>query len=251
MIINGKSIQDILRENEELMKSKKEHMKLFGYRTSLNNNINNNNDKKKELRHYFNTLEEKTSKNKLNINDNNFENKNPFEKNLKENKKIKFNNQEKNQFLSPNYFIRAYKESKKKKNNSKKLTSKNKNMSTPNIKTKKKIINNINKPKSKNLSKNLSKENFKNMKNKNSKRKISLGFHNQRNYNRETYNLNIPKPKTFFQRRIMTSRKIDGKTDNVSLYHMHNKEWSQNHILKEMKQNEKLSYGYINYCPYI
>ena len=49
----------------------------------------------------------------------------------------------------------------------------------------------------------------------------------------------------------MKSRKIDGKTDNVTLYHMHNSEWSKNYILNEMKQNEKLSFGYINYCPYI
>ena len=86
----------------------------------------------------------------------------------------------------------------------------------------------------------------KKVKKKISKRNIPLKF----NYSK-TMNLNINKPSNFFQKRIMNSRKIDGKTDNVTLYHMHNSEWSKNYILNEMKQNEKLSYGYINYCPYI
>ena len=95
-------------------------------------------------------------------------------------------------------------------------------------------------------SKNINFKNLIQVKKKLKKRNIPLAL----NYP-NTYNLNNNKPINFFQNRIMNSRKIDGKTDNVSLYHMHNSEWSKNYILNEMKQNEKLSYGYINYCPYI
>ncbi len=238
MLVNGKTIEEILRENDEKMKTKKEHMKLFDFNKKLVNTYNNydkENNTKKDLRDYLNKFYDKAINNQIDKQtenkkkENEIINSNKNESNLY--KTIEYNKDELNKRLYPNLF-------------KKKDLIKKKPMSMNNIRLK-----NKSNPKNKTTkqSKNI---NFKNLiqvkKKKLKKRNIPLTF----NYP-NTYNLNNNKPINFFQNRIMNSRKIDGKTDNVTLYHMHNSEWSKNYILNEMKQNEKLSYGYINYCPYI
>ena len=237
MLVNGKTIEEILRENDEKMKTKKEHMKLFDFNKKLVNTYNNydkENNTKKDLRDYLNKFYDKAINNQIDKQtenkkkENEIINSNKNESNLY--KTIEYNKDELNKRLYPNLF-------------KKKDLIKKKPMSMNNIRLK-----NKSNPKNK-TTKQSKKINFKNLiqvKKKLKKRNIPLAF----NYP-NTYNLNNNKPINFFQNRIMNSRKIDGKTDNVTLYHMHNSEWSKNYILNEMKQNEKLSYGYINYCPYI
>ena len=238
MLVNGKTIEEILRENDEKMKTKKEHMKLFDLNKQLVNTYSNyekENNVKKDLRNYLNKFYDKSINNQFNIKkENEYINSNKINDN--QNKEIEYIYKEDdvNKRLYPNLF-------------KKKDLIKRKFMSINNT-----ILKNKNKNKQKNKSINKSKSiNYKNIKpikniKRNSKRNIPLSF----NYPKTNY-LNNTKPVNFFQNRIMKSRKIDGKTDNVTLYHMHNSEWSKNYILNEMKQNEKLSFGYINYCPYI
>ena len=236
MLVNGKTIEEILRENDEKMKTKKEHMKLFDLNKQLVNTYSNyekENDVKKDLRNYLNKFYDKSINNQFNIKkENEYINSNKINDN--QNKEIEYIYKEDdvNKRLYPNLF-------------KKKDLIKRKFMSINNT-----ILKNKNKQKNKsiNKSKSINYKNIKPIKNikRNSKRNIPLSF----NYPKTNY-LNNTKPVNFFQNRIMKSRKIDGKTDNVTLYHMHNSEWSKNYILNEMKQNEKLSFGYINYCPYI
>ena len=236
MLVNGKTIEEILRENDEKMKTKKEHMKLFDLNKQLVNTYSNyekENNVKKDLRNYLNKFYDKSINNQFNIKkENEYINSNKINDN--QNKEIEYIYKEDdvNKRLYPNLF-------------KKKDLIKRKFMSINNT-----ILKNKNKQKNKsiNKSKSINYKNIKPIKNikRNSKRNIPLSF----NYPNTNY-LNNTKPVNFFQNRIMKSRKIDGKTDNVTLYHMHNSEWSKNYILNEMKQNEKLSYGYINYCPYI
>ena len=237
MLINGKTIEEILRENDEKMKTKKEHMKLFDFNKKLVNTYNNydkENNTKKDLRDYLNKFYDKAINNQIDKQtenkkkENEIINSNKNESNLY--KTIEYNKDELNKRLYINLF-------------KKKDLIKKKPMSMNNIRLK-----NKSNPKNKTTkqSKNINFKNLIQVKKKLKKRNIPLTF----NYP-NTYNLNNNKPINFFQNRIMNSRKIDGKTDNVTLYHMHNSEWSKNYILNEMKQNEKLSYGYINYCPYI
>ena len=236
MLVNGKTIEEILRENDEKMKTKKEHMKLFDLNKQLVNTYSNyekENNVKKDLRNYLNKFYDKSINNQFNIKkENEYINSNKINDN--QNKEIEYIYKEDdvNKRLYPNLF-------------KKKDLIKRKFMSINNT-----ILKNKNKQKNKsiNKSKSINYKNIKPIKNikRNSKRNIPLSF----NYPKTNY-LNNTKPVNFFQNRIMKSRKIDGKTDNVTLYHMHNSEWSKNYILNEMKQNEKLSYGYINYCPYI
>ena len=236
MLVNGKTIEEILRENDEKMKTKKEHMKLFDLNKQLVNTYSNyekENNVKKDLRNYLNKFYDKSINNQFNIKkENEYINSNKINDN--QNKEIEYIYKEDdvNKRLYPNLF-------------KKKDLIKRKFMSINNT-----ILKNKNKQKNKsiNKSKSINYKNIKPIKNikRNSKRNIPLSF----NYPNTNY-LNNTKPVNFFQNRIMKSRKIDGKTDNVTLYHMHNSEWSKNYILNEMKQNEKLSFGYINYCPYI
>ena len=236
MLVNGKTIEEILRENDEKMKNKKEHMKLFDLNKQLVNTYSNyekENNVKKDLRNYLNKFYDKSINNQFNIKkENEYINSNKINDN--QNKEIEYIYKEDdvNKRLYPNLF-------------KKKDLIKRKFMSINNT-----ILKNKNKQKNKsiNKSKSINYKNIKPIKNikRNSKRNIPLSF----NYPKTNY-LNNTKPVNFFQNRIMKSRKIDGKTDNVTLYHMHNSEWSKNYILNEMKQNEKLSFGYINYCPYI
>jgi hypothetical protein len=236
MLVNGKTIEEILRENDEKMKTKKEHMKLFDLNKQLVNTYSNyekENNVKKDLRNYLNKFYDKSINNQFNIKkENEYINSNKINDN--QNKEIEYIYKEDdvNKRLYPNLF-------------KKKDLIKRKFMSINNT-----ILKNKNKQKNKsiNKSKSINYKNIKPIKNikRNSKRNNPLSF----NYPKTNY-LNNTKPVNFFQNRIMKSRKIDGKTDNVTLYHMHNSEWSKNYILNEMKQNEKLSYGYINYCPYI
>lgn len=236
MLVNGKTIEEILRENDEKMKTKKEHMKLFDLNKQLVNTYSNyekENNVKKDLRNYLNKFYDKSINNQFNIKkENEYINSNKINDN--QNKEIEYIYKEDdvNKRLYPNLF-------------KKKDLIKRKFMSINNT-----ILKNKNKQKNKsiNKSKSIYYKNIKPIKNikRNSKRNIPLSF----NYPNTNY-LNNTKPVNFFQNRIMKSRKIDGKTDNVTLYHMHNSEWSKNYILNEMKQNEKLSFGYINYCPYI
>jgi hypothetical protein len=236
MLVNGKTIEEILRENDEKMKTKKEHMKLFDLNKQLVNTYSNyekENNVKKDLRNYLNKFYDKSINNQFNIKkENEYINSNKINDN--QNKEIEYIYKEDdvNKRLYPNLF-------------KKKDLIKRKFMSINNT-----ILKNKNKQKNKsiNKSKSINYKNIKPIKNikRNSKRNIPLSF----NYPKTNY-LNNTKPVNFFQNRIMKSRKIDGKTDNVTLYHMHNSEWSKNYILNEMKQNEKLSFGYINYCPYI
>ena len=236
MLVNGKTIEEILRENDEKMKTKKEHMKLFDLNKQLVNTYSNyekENNVKKDLRNYLNKFYDKSINNQFNIKkENEYINSNKINDN--QNKEIEYIYKEDdvNKRLYPNLF-------------KKKDLIKRKFMSINNT-----ILKNKNKQKNKsiNKSKSINYKNLKPIKNikRNSKRNIPLSF----NYPKTNY-LNNTKPVNFFQNRIMKSRKIDGKTDNVTLYHMHNSEWSKNYILNEMKQNEKLSFGYINYCPYI
>lgn len=236
MLVNGKTIEEILRENDEKMKTKKEHMKLFDLNKQLVNTYSNyekENNVKKDLRNYLNKFYDKSINNQFNIKkENEYINSNKINDN--QNKEIEYIYKEDdvNKRLYPNLF-------------KKKDLIKRKFMSINNT-----ILKNKNKQgdKSINKSKSINYKNIKPIKNikRNSKRNIPLSF----NYPKTNY-LNNTKPVNFFQNRIMKSRKIDGKTDNVTLYHMHNSEWSKNYILNEMKQNEKLSFGYINYCPYI
>ena len=240
MLINGKTIEEILRENDEKMKTKKEHMKLFDINKKLVNtyiNYDKENNTKKDLRDYLNKFYDKAINNQLNLKNENqkkkeYENINSNRKKSNQYKTIEYNKEDLSKRLYPHLF-------KKKDLIKKKIKSMN------NI-----VLKNKSKPKNKTTRQSFS-INIKNInpvkvKKRISKRNIPLKF----NYSK-TMNLNINKPSNFFQKRIMNSRKIDGKTDNVTLYHMHNSEWSKNYILNEMKQNEKLSYGYINYCPYI
>ena len=240
MLINGKTIEEILRENDEKMKTKKEHMKLFDINKKLVNtyiNYDKENNTKKDLRDYLNKFYDKAINNQLNLKNENqkkkeYENINSNRKKSNQYKTIEYNKEDLSKRLYPHLF-------------KKKDLIKKKIMSMNNI-----VLKNKSKPKNKTTRQSFS-INIKNInpvkvKKRISKRNIPLKF----NYSK-TMNLNINKPSNFFQKRIMNSRKIDGKTDNVTLYHMHNSEWSKNYILNEMKQNEKLSYGYINYCPYI
>ena len=236
MLVNGKTIEEILRENDEKMKTKKEHMKLFDLNKQLVNTYSNyekENNVKKDLRNYLNKFYDKSINNQFNIKkENEYINSNKINDN--QNKEIEYIYKEDdvNKRLYPNLF-------------KKKDLIKRKFMSINNT-----ILKNKNKQENKSIkkSKSTNYKKIKTLKNikRNSKRNIPLSF----NYPKTNY-LNNTKPVNFFQNRIMKSRKIDGKTDNVTLYHMHNSEWSKNYILNEMKQNEKLSYGYINYCPYI
>ena len=240
MLINGKTIEEILRENDEKMKTKKEHMKLFDINKKLVNtyiNYDKENNTKKDLRDYLNKFYDKAINNQLNLKNETqkkkeYENINSNRKKSNQYKTIEYNKEDLSKRLYPHLF-------KKKDLIKKKIKSMN------NI-----VLKNKSKQKNKTTRQSFS-INIKNInpvkvKKRISKRNIPLKF----NYSK-TMNLNINKPSNFFQKRIMNSRKIDGKTDNVTLYHMHNSEWSKNYILNEMKQNEKLSYGYINYCPYI
>ena len=240
MLVNGKTIEEILRENDEKMKTKKEHMKLFDINKKLVNtyiNYDKENNTKKDLRDYLNKFYDKAINNQLNLKNENqkkkeYENINSNRKKSNQYKTIEYNKEDLSKRLYPHLF-------KKKDLIKKKIKSMN------NI-----VLKNKSKQKNKTTRQSFS-INIKNInpvkvKKRISKRNIPLKF----NYSK-TMNLNINKPSNFFQKRIMNSRKIDGKTDNVTLYHMHNSEWSKNYILNEMKQNEKLSYGYINYCPYI
>ena len=236
MLVNGKTIEEILRENDEKMKTKKEHMKLFDLNKQLVNTYSNyekENNVKKDLRNYLNKFYDKSINNQFNIKkENEYINSNKINDNQNKEIEYRYKEDDVNKRLYPNLF-------------KKKDLIKRKFMSINNT-----ILKNKNKQKNKsiNKSKSINYKNIKPIKNikRNSKRNIPLSF----NYPKTNY-LNNTKPVNFFQNRIMKSRKIDGKTDNVTLYHMHNSEWSKNYILNEMKQNEKLSFGYINYCPYI
>ena len=236
MLVNGKTIEEILRENDEKMKTKKEHMKLFDLNKQLVNTYSNyekENNVKKDLRNYLNKFYDKSINNQFNIKkENEYINSNKINDNHNKEIEYIYKEDDVNKRLYPNLF-------------KKKDLIKRKFMSINNT-----ILKNKNKQKNKsiNKSKSINYKNIKPIKNikRNSKRNIPLSF----NYPKTNY-LNNTKPVNFFQNRIMKSRKIDGKTDNVTLYHMHNSEWSKNYILNEMKQNEKLSFGYINYCPYI
>ena len=188
MLVNGKTIEEILRENDEKMKTKKEHMKLFDLNKQLVNTYSNyekENNVKKDLRNYLNKFYDKSINNQFNIKkENEYINSNKINDN--QNKEIEYIYKEDdvNKRLYPNLF-------------KKKDLIKRKFMSINNT-----ILKNKNKQKNKsiNKSKSINYKNIKPIKNikRNSKRNIPLSF----NYPKTNY-LNNTKPVNFFQNRIM------------------------------------------------
>jgi hypothetical protein len=111
MLVNGKTIEEILRENDEKMKTKKEHMKLFDFNKKLVNTYNNydkENNTKKDLRDYLNKFYDKAINNQIDKQtenkkkENEIINSNKNESNLY--KTIEYNKDELNKRLYPNLF---------------------------------------------------------------------------------------------------------------------------------------------------
>lgn len=108
MLVNGKTIEEILRENDEKMKTKKEHMKLFDLNKQLVNTYSNyekENNVKKDLRNYLNKFYDKSINNQFNIKkENEYINSNKINDN--QNKEIEYIYKEDdvNKRLYPNLF---------------------------------------------------------------------------------------------------------------------------------------------------
>ena len=119
------------------------------------------------------------------------------------------------------------KEKQKDNNNQKLLNQIIKDSNNININLEQKIPLYINKNKSKNKSKK------KNKKNKISQNKIQ-------NLNNYHYYRDNEEEKQYFEKTILNIKNNNGKSDPVKLYHYHDKDWSKNRFLNDLRKKEML-----------